>query len=116
MVILVLEGMIIMDNRSVGKHIREARLSKGLTQEQLAEKAGVASSYISVIERCLKTTQLDTFVAICNALGVSADSLLVDVVDAPSPAVTNELSAMLQGQTKQKQLLVLRVAKTIIDS
>ena len=105
-----------MDNRSVGKHIREARLSKGLTQEQLAEKAGVASSYISVIERGLKTTQLDTFVAICNALGVSADSILIDVVDTTSPTVAGELSVLLQEQPKQKQLLVLRVAKTIIDN
>ena len=38
---------------------------------------------MSVIERGLKVTKLDTFVAIANALDVSADTLLIDVVDNP---------------------------------
>lgn len=35
---------------------------------------------MSVIERGVKVPKLDTFVAIANALDVSADTLLIDVV------------------------------------
>ena len=34
----------------VGKRIQSARLSKGLTQEQLAEKCNVSTNHISSIE------------------------------------------------------------------
>ena len=43
----------------------------------------LSPTHVSVIERGLKVTKLDTFVAIANALDVSADTLLIDVVDNP---------------------------------
>jgi len=40
--------------------IHEARLAKGMTQEQLAEKVGTTKSYISKIENDLKEVRLST--------------------------------------------------------
>ena len=79
-----------MDLRAVGQRIREARKAKGLTQEALANKVGLSSTHISVIERGLKSARLETFVAIANILEVSADSLLIDVVDHSVDGVANE--------------------------
>ena len=103
------------DNHAVGKRVRDARVAKGLTQEQLAELAGVSPTYISVVERGIKSPQLDTFVPLCNALGVSADSLLVDVVDAATLNATNELADLLRGKPRETQLLALRVIKAIVS-
>lgn len=103
------------DNHAVGKRIRDARVAKGLTQEQLAELAGVSPSYISVVERGIKSPQLDTFVPLCNALGVSADTLLVDVVDAAVLNRTNDLADILREKPRETQLLALRVIKAIIS-
>ena len=69
-----------MDLKAVGLRIKTAREAKGLTQENLAALVDLSSTHISVIERGMKTVRLDTFVAIANALDVSADTLLVDVV------------------------------------
>ncbi|MEP6929872.1 MAG: helix-turn-helix transcriptional regulator, partial [Flavobacterium sp.] len=38
----------------------EARLQKGMTQEQLAEKAGTTKSYISKIENNVKEARFST--------------------------------------------------------
>ncbi len=35
----------------LGKNIKKARKKAGLTQEQVAEKAGITSNYYSMIER-----------------------------------------------------------------
>ena len=51
---------------------------------------------MSVIERGLKVTKLDTFVAIANALDVSADTLLIDVVAHSVTGVTNELTEKIE--------------------
>ena len=107
---------IRMDNKAVGRRIRETRLSKGLTQEQLAELAGVSPTYISVIERGVKSPQLDTFVPLCNALGVSSDTLLVDVIDAAALAETNDISALLHDQPPEKQRCLIRMLKAAVSS
>ena len=40
--------------------IHEARLEKGLTQEELAEKCGTTKSYISRIENNIKEVRIST--------------------------------------------------------
>lgn len=44
----------------IGVLLHEARLKKGLTQEQLAEKVGTTKSYISKIENNIKEVRLST--------------------------------------------------------
>lgn len=44
----------------LGTLIQEARLERGLTQEQLAEKCGITKSYISRIENNIKEVRFST--------------------------------------------------------
>lgn len=44
----------------IGALIQEARLERGLTQEQLAEKVGTTKSYISKIENNMKEVRFST--------------------------------------------------------
>lgn len=47
-------------NFKIGALIHEARLEKGLTQEELAEKVGTTKSYISKIENNVKEVRIST--------------------------------------------------------
>lgn len=69
-----------MDLKGIGKRIRERRLSKSWSQEELAEKLDLSVTYIGMIERGEKLPRLETFIKIVNVLDASADELLVDVV------------------------------------
>ncbi len=44
----------------LGAMIQEARIEKGLTQEELAEKCGTTKSYISKIENDIKEVRIST--------------------------------------------------------
>jgi ribosome-binding protein aMBF1 (putative translation factor) len=44
----------------IGALIHEARLEKGLTQQELAEKVGTTKSYISRLENNVKEVRLST--------------------------------------------------------
>lgn len=66
---------------SVGKNIKKFRLVKKLRQEDLAEKTGLSSNYIGMVERGEKIPSLETFISIINALGVSADMVLSEVTN-----------------------------------
>ena len=48
------------ENFKIGAMIHEARLEKGLTQEELAQRVGTTKSYISKIENNIKEVRLST--------------------------------------------------------
>jgi DNA-binding XRE family transcriptional regulator len=64
------------ENFKIGALIQEARLEKGLTQEQLAKKVGTTKSYISKLENNLKEVRLSTLKKIIE-LGLEGNLELV---------------------------------------
>ena len=109
------EGGAITDLKAVGQRIKAAREAKNLTQEELAALVNLSTTHVSVIERGLKVTKLDTFVAIANALDVSADALLIDVVTHSVTGVTNELSDMIEKLPKDEQKRILNAVRALVD-
>ena len=104
-----------MDLTSVAGRIGEARRSKRLTQEELAATAEISPTHIGVIERGQKVPNLDTFVAIANALDVSADFLLQDVVDRSCSFQATELSSLLSDQPPELQRRIYRAVKALVE-
>jgi DNA-binding XRE family transcriptional regulator len=48
------------ENFKIGFLLQQARLEKGMTQAELAQKAGMTKSYISKIENNVKETRFST--------------------------------------------------------
>ena len=59
-----------------GEKVRELRMKKGLSQEQLAESSGLHRTYISSLELGKRNVSLINIHALAKALGVSPDKLL----------------------------------------
>jgi len=59
-----------------GVNVRKARLAHGWTQEDLAERTGLASVQVSRIERGKREVRLTTLVRLVRALDVSPAELL----------------------------------------
>lgn len=104
-----------MDLVAVGHRIREAREAKKYTQEDLAALVDLSPTHISVIERGVKVVKLDKFVAIANALDVSADRLLVDVVTRSVDGISNELSESIKKYPLDEQKRILRAVRAYIE-
>lgn len=69
-----------MTTDSIGRNIRKYRMEKKMRQEDLAEKTGLSANYIGMLERGEKLPALDTFISILNALEITADAVLCDVL------------------------------------
>ena len=104
-----------MDLKAIGQRIKQAREAKGLTQDQLAEKAGLSASHISVIERGIKTPRLETLVEILNILKVDANFILSDVLLVSNQIVSSLLSDKLSALPETQQKKILRVLDTLIQ-
>ncbi len=55
----------------IGRKIKNLRLKKGLTQEELGERTDLSKGYISQLERDLSSPAIDTFFSIIEVLGCS---------------------------------------------
>lgn len=104
-----------MDQAAIGNRIKIMRERANLTQEQLAELVDISPTHMSVIERGVKTPKLDTFVRIANALGVSADVLLQDVVDHANESILSELSAAIGRMPKSEQTRILNAIRALTE-
>lgn len=71
----------MVDTDQLGKRLRALRVEQGLTQQQLANRAGIARSSIIDLERGKPTLELRTLVAALNALQHD-----VDLVPASRPS------------------------------
>ena len=70
--------MLIYDMRKIGNKILAFRKATGLTQAELAEKAGLADRTYADIERGNVNMRIETLLKICDALGVTPDSVLTE--------------------------------------
>ena len=64
-----------------GKKVKEERRKQRLSQEQLAEKAGLHRTYIGMIERAEKNITLENIYKICKALDLNLGAFFKDFND-----------------------------------
>lgn len=57
----------------IGNKIRDMRIEKGLTQEELADRSELTKGFISQIERNLTSPSVDSLLDILEALGTEPD-------------------------------------------
>ncbi|MBE0545856.1 MAG: helix-turn-helix transcriptional regulator [Verrucomicrobia bacterium] len=62
--------------RLLGEAIRAERKKVGVSQEKLAEKAGLSTVFISRVERGKESPSVDSLVKIARALGVHVRDLV----------------------------------------
>ena len=72
----------------VGKRIQSARLSKGLTQEQLAEKCNVSTNHISSIETGNSSFSFPLLISLCNGLDITPNYIFADFFSSSNDSLT----------------------------
>jgi transcriptional regulator with XRE-family HTH domain len=65
------------------QNMRRSRLAQGLSQEHLAELAGLHRTYIGSVERGERNISIDNIEAIANALTMSVRDLFTDPEQQP---------------------------------
>ena len=64
-----------------GRVLREIRRSRRISQEELAERAGVDRTYPSMLERGVRAPGLPVAISVAIALGVEPDGLVRTTVE-----------------------------------
>ena len=72
----------MLDAVAVGNVIQDLREKKGLSQDVVSGFAGIGRTHLSAIERGLRNPTLETFVRVCEALGVKPSDLMALIEQA----------------------------------
>ena len=100
-----------MDTKKlIGMRIKEIRRSKGLSQEQLAEKADINSKYLSRMERGTENPTLDMLLKLANVLEIE----IWEMFDFGHIVSRKELKEAIQRIASSADEPTLRIALKVI--
>ena len=85
-----------MIKQKIGNRIQACREEAKISQEQLAEIVELTPLAISFIETGRNAPSINTFVKIANALKVSTDVLLADVLDYGYKIKASQFGEMME--------------------
>ncbi len=102
-----------------GQRLKSIRLAKGLTQEELAEKAGLHATYIGIIERGKQGASLDTIEKLATALDVKEEKFFSFIsrkypIEEKEGLIIN-LENTLRKQKTEDIKKVLQICKIVLS-
>lgn len=96
-----------IDYKGLANKIVAARKAQGITQEKLAELAGVSLSFIGKFESCnAESIGLHTLVKISMNLNISMDYLLSDTLKLKESDLDGEIRRLMAGASDNDKKLI----------
>ena len=100
----------------IGQNIKQIRLLKNLTQEELAEKLDKSINFISLIERGESGISISTIIDICNALQINSDELFNGLIDKQVVTDDEFITNSLNMFNREDKKIVKGLIEYIINS
>lgn len=98
----------------IGIRIKKIRKEQKMTQDKLSELAEISPQHLSQIESAKTKLSLPTLVSICNALNVTADKILCDVLTAENPSeINSDIAEVFSDCTADEVYLMLSAAESV---
>lgn len=92
--------------RVLGELVRQHRRRQGLSLADLAERADVSKSIVSLIERGEANPSIETLWRVAQALGVPLGTLLSEPEEAAVRAIPKESGASTRGRSGMRGWLI----------
>lgn len=105
-----------LDYTVIGQRIRQARLAKNYTQDELSEKLDVSIAFLSRVERGSSHINLKRLHQLCNLLDVSEGYILNGASSDSENYLTQEFNDLIKSCSADKQRLIYKVAKIIAEA
>ena len=102
--------------QEIGSRLRQARLSRNLTQAQLSEAAGISVSFLSNLETGRQAMNIITLISLLDVLNISADWLLNNGTDSANHAAALEIEKELSSCTPKERDSILRMIQLMKES
>lgn len=105
-----------IDYSVIGSRIKQARLAKNMTQEDLADKIDISVAFLSRVERGNSHINLKRLNQLCDLLDVSEGYLLNGASSSSENYLDKEFTDLIKSVSPEKQKLIYNVAKAIVET
>lgn len=105
-----------IDYSVIGSRIKQARLAKNMTQEDLADQIDISVAFLSRVERGNSRINLKRLNQLCDLLDVSEGYLLNGASSSSENYLDKEFTDLIKSVSPEKQKLIYNVAKTIAET
>ncbi len=108
-----------IDLKSVGSHIKTARIAAGYNQKQFADYIGIEQKYLSDVERGVACPSFPLMVAISDKLNVSINFLTKGtntMQDTKIPWETMYYVPEAEGINEKQYKMILKTIRFIAES
>ena len=103
-------------NKILGRHIRNLRVRREMSQELLAERAGLSIQYVGSIERGVANPTVTCLAGIAGALNVSMVELFeIEHLGLEPAALKNRISSFLDKANEHRLKQVYKVLATLLE-
>jgi transcriptional regulator with XRE-family HTH domain len=92
----------MINETEIGKRIREFRLKKNFTLQELADKSGYSKGYLSKVEKSVKAPPVATLSVIARELGVSVSVILGEETKNDSICFVRQNERTLMAKTGEE--------------
>ena len=108
--------MDMKTNFNIGKRIHELRINSGLSQEKLALRANITTTYLGLLERNLKNPTVKVIEQICNQLNISLSEFFLDSVSSvqEEDSLSLQIIAQINDRTREEKQIILQVIKDVM--
>lgn len=106
----------MIDYYIVGSRIRQYRINKDITQEELAFQINTSAAYISNIERGIKKPSLQKLSEIAEVLHVTINDLIYSTPCTNNISYDHNLLYMISSFTPEKQKIITKNIAEIINT
>ena len=103
-------------NVSLGRRIFALRTAKGLSQDKLAEKAGISVKHVGKIERGVANASIKCLADIAKALDMSARDILEVEHEQGREDLLAELTIAIPKLPYKDMQIVFRLMKVLAES
>ncbi len=103
-----------LDSRILGNRVADMRISRGLSQIQLAELTGLSRVYIGYIEQGKRCGTLLTYLDIVSVLGYSLNDLVGGSFSDPDAQLLSELGYALTDCSGDEKESVVRIFREML--
>lgn len=104
-----------MEGKGLGKRINAVRKDRGLTADKLSELCNINATYLRQIEGGAKVPSLQVFVNLCNALKISPDYLLQDVLEGNEVSKIRELTELWESALPSRQEVAIAMIRAVLE-
>ena len=99
-----------------GHKLKDIRLKKGYTREQLAERASISTRYLSAIENEQREPSYDVLYRLIHSLGISADTIFYPDSDGVDNSEAEQVKRLYMECSERDRRIIQTLIDEMLDS